>query len=184
MLRIKGAVLKSRLAFVEENGGVAAVDRVLGSLPAPDQAELRAVLASNWYAFELGKRLDDAIVQVIGGGKPDFFLKLGRASADRNLTGVHKGFIVQGDPHAFLAKTPLIYSFYYDTGRREYVKTGPQEAVLTTHDATTFSSPDCLTIIGWHVRALEMCGARDVVMKEEECRARGGEVCRYRVRWA
>ena len=35
MLRIKGAVLKSRLAFVEENGGVAAVDRVLASLPAP-----------------------------------------------------------------------------------------------------------------------------------------------------
>jgi uncharacterized protein (TIGR02265 family) len=184
MLRIKGAVLKSRLAFVEEVGGAAALDQVLTRLPPEQQADARGLLASKWYPFELGKRLDDAIVQVLGGGKPEFFLKLGRASAEKNLAGVHKDFLVAGDPHAFLAKAPLIYSFYYDTGRREYRKTGATEGVLTTHDATTFSAPDCLTVVGWYVRALEMCGAKDVVVAEEECRARGGGVCRYRVRWA
>jgi hypothetical protein len=77
-----------------------------------------------------------------------------------------------------------VYKLYYDTGRREYTKVGPQEAVLTTRDAETFSAPDCLTVIGWHRRALEMCGATDVKIVEEECRARGGAVCRYRVSWA
>ena len=184
MLKIKGAVLRSRLAFVEELGGAAAIDRVLANLSSEQQLELRSLLASKWYPFNLGKRLDEAIVQVLGGGKLEFFQQLGRASAEKNLTGVHKDFLVPGDPHGFLAKAPLVYSFYYDTGRREYQKTGPKQGVLTTFDATTFSAPDCQTIVGWHIRGLEMCGARDVVMIEEECRARGGAVCRYRLSWS
>ena len=184
MLKVKGAVLKARLAFIEETGGAAAVEKVLARLSGEERATIGSLLVTKWYPFDVGKHLDDAIVAVLGGGRSEFFLKLGRASADKNLTSVHKDFLVAGDPHAFLAKAPLIYSFYYDTGRREYEKTGATEAILTTRDATTFSAPDCLTVIGWHVRALEMCGAKDVVMTEEECRARGGAVCRYRVWWA
>ena len=89
-----------------------------------------------------------------------------------------------GDPHAFLAKAPLIYSYYYDQGWREYEKTGEREAVLTTRDAETFSAPDCLTVVGWYRRALAMCGANGPRVVEEECRARGGDVCRYRLTWS
>jgi hypothetical protein len=60
---------------------------------------------------------------------------------------------------------------------------GPAEGVLTTGDAETFSAPDCLTVIGWYSKALEMCGVPGARIIEEECRARGGAVCRYRVRW-
>lgn len=109
---------------------------------------------------------------------------LGAASADANLAGVHKAFLTPGDPQAFLAKAPQIYKLYYDTGRREYARTGPNAAVLTTFDAETFSAPDCLTVIGWYRRALEMCGATRVHITEEECRARGGAVCRYRISWS
>ena len=77
----------------------------------------------------------------------------------------------------------MIYSFYYEQGRREYRKEGEREAVLTTHDAETFSAADCLTVVGWHRKALEMCGARQVRIVEEECRALGGTVCRYRLAW-
>jgi predicted hydrocarbon binding protein len=56
--------------------------------------------------------------------------------------------------------------------------------VLTTRDAETFSVPDCLTVVGWHRRALEMCGAKQVRIVEEECRARGGTACRYRISWS
>jgi uncharacterized protein (TIGR02265 family) len=183
MQQVKGAVLKSRLAFVEEHGGADASHRVLEALPEADRQALHTLITIQWYPFELGKRLDDAIVQTLGQGRQDFFLRLGRASADRNLTTVHKSFIVPGDPHAFLAKAPQIYALYYDVGRREYQRTGDREGVLTTHDAETFSTADCLTIVGWHIRALEMCGASGVHVVEEECRARGGAVCRYRVSW-
>jgi len=183
MQQVKGAVLKARLSFIEEHGGPGGLQHVLDALPEDDRQALRALMTVQWYPFELGRRLDDAIVRILGQGRRDFFQRLGEASAERNLTTVHKAFLVPGDPHAFLAKAPQIYALYYDTGRREYQRTGEREGVLTTHDAETFSAPDCLTVIGWHKRALEMCGASQVSMQEEECRASGGAVCRYRVSW-
>jgi uncharacterized protein (TIGR02265 family) len=182
--QVKGSVLKSRLVFIEDRFGGEALPRVLASLPGEDQKALAMILTVKWYPFELGKRLDNAIVQVLGGGRPEFFERLGEASADKNLATLHHGFLTEGKPHAFLAKAPAIYALYYETGRREYQQTGPTEGLLTTFDAETFSAADCLTVVGWYRRALQMCGAKDVEVVEEECRAKGGPVCRYRVRWS
>src|SRR5919107_4138848 len=158
MQQIKGAVLKSRLAFVEQHSGKDGVERVLKSLPAADQRTLRMVFTSNWYPFDLGTALDDAIVREIGAGDPNFFERLGEASAESNLGGIHSGYLTKGDAHAFLAKSPSIYALYYEAGRREYQHAGPREAVLTTYDAETYSAADCLTVVGWYRKALEMCG--------------------------
>ena len=183
MQQIKGAVLKSRLAFVQENFGKDGLQRVLESLPESDQRTLKMLFTSNWYPFEMGKALDDAIVRVFGGGKAQFFERLGAASAEKNLSTVHSGYLTKGDAHGFLAKSPSFYSLYYETGRREYTPVGPKEGVFTTYDAETFSAPDCLTVVGWYRKALEMCGMAGVRIVEEECRAKGGKVCRYRVTW-
>jgi len=183
MQQIKGSVVKSRLAFVEEHSGKEGVAKVLATLPEDDRKALASVITVKWYPLDLGTRLDDAIVRVLGGGKPEFFERLGAASAEKNLNSVHKAFVTKGDPHAFLTRTPAIYSMYYEKGRREYEKTGEKSAVLTTHDAEVFSAPDCLTIVGWHRRALEMCSARAVRVVETECRAKGGAVCRYNLSW-
>ncbi len=183
MQKVKGSVLGSRLAFVKEHFGDDGVRRVLGSLAAEDQEALNRMLPSSWLPFEIGKRLDDAIVRVCGQGDRELFEQLGEASAEQNLTSLHSTFLTPGDPEAFLEKAPQIYSLYYQTGRREWKKTGEREGYLITHEAETFSSADCLTVIGWYKKALRMCGADDVEIEEEECRALGGEVCRYRVRW-
>ena len=39
------------------------------------------------------------------------------------------------------------------------------------------------TVVGWYRKALEMCGVQRPRVVEEECRATGGKVCRYRVKW-
>jgi uncharacterized protein (TIGR02265 family) len=186
VVKIKGSVLRSRLAMVEELAPEGGLDRVLARLAPEERDTLGTLLASSWYPFEVGRHLDAAIVDELGGGRAAFFEKLGEASAEKNLGdgGVHRRFLERGDPHAFLEKTPLIYSFYYDQGHREYEKAGETEAVLTTHDAETFSAPDCATVVGWYRRAMEMCGVQRPRVFEEECRAKGGAVCRYRITWA
>ena len=183
MQQIKGAVIKARLSFVEEHWGREGLERVLASLPEEDQRTLRTVLTVKWYPFEMGERLDAAIVSVLGEGRTEVFEQLGQASADANLAMLHKGFLTPGRPQAFLAKAPQIYHFYYETGHRTYEQTGDRSGVMTTFDAETFSAPDCLSVIGWYRRALELCGAQGVTMEEDECRARGGAVCRYRIAW-
>jgi hypothetical protein len=182
-MRVKGSVLRSRLTFVEEQAGKDAVLRVKARLSPEDQATVARMLPTGWYAFDLASRLDQAIVAELGGGRADYFLRLGASSAERNLAGVHRAFLRPGDPHGFLTQAPEIYAAYYDRGRRTYERAGEKEGVLTTFEAETFSGPDCLTVVGWHTKALEMCGCTGVRVVEEECRARGGAVCRYSVRW-
>ena len=108
---------------------------------------------------------------------------MGIASAEQNLSTVHKLSIEHGNPQGFLGKSSVLYRFYYDVGRREYTPTGPTSGVITTYDAETYSTADCMTVIGWYKQALKMCGAQDVVMLEEVCRARGGQFCRYTIAW-
>jgi uncharacterized protein (TIGR02265 family) len=184
-MEIKGLVIQARKEFVDDNFGAEGWKKVLQALPDEDRATLRdLVLTAKWYPFELGERLDRAIVNELGQGKQKIFEDIGAKSAQRSLVKVHKSFLTPGDPQAFLSKADVIYKFYYDTGRREYTSTGPNSGVLTTYDAKTFSVPDCLTVIGWHKEALKMCGARNVEVVEEECRAKGGSCCRYRVKWS
>jgi uncharacterized protein (TIGR02265 family) len=149
-----------------------------------DRTLLSGVVNVAWYPFELGRRLDEAIASVLGGGTTTVFEEMGRASARENLGNVHKSFLEPRDPAAFMQKTPMVYRFYYDTGQRTWEATGPMAGVMTTYEAETHSVADCATVVGWYKEALAMAGARDVVIVEEACRARGGEFCRYRVSWS
>lgn len=184
MSNIKGTVLEARLKFVEAQLGKDVLARLVTLLPADDRQQLSHVLAGRWYPFELGARLDEAIARVAGRARNELFRGLGRASADTNLGGVHRTFVRPGDPLGFLERTELLYPFYYEGGRRTFEALGPCEGVLTTYDAPSFSAPDCLTVCGWYERALELCGAREVEVVEEACRARGAAACRYHVRWS
>jgi len=179
----KGSILKSRLEFVRKEIGEDGLATLMESLPEEDRKVLGRLVAVAWVDFEVGKRLDEAIVQALGGGSTRFFERLGEESAVVNLGTLHSAFLAPGNPQGFLAKAPQIYRLYYDVGWREYEQTGECEGILTTHDAETFSETDCLTVIGWYRKALELCGAKNVHIREEECRASGGSVCKYRVTW-
>jgi hypothetical protein len=183
-MKIKGMILNSRREFVRENFGESSWDKVMEGLPDEDRKLIGdSILSSQWYPFEIGDHIDNAIVKVLGKGDKLVFEQLGAKSAQKSLAKEHRTFLSPGNPQSFMKKTGSIYKFYYDTGHREYEITGPASGVITTYDAETYSVPDCLTVIGWYKEALKMCGAKNIKITEEECRATGGKVCRYRVEW-
>jgi hypothetical protein len=184
VMEVRGSVLRARKLFTEEHFGAGAWDRILDTLPESDRTALRGILLpAGWFPFEISERLDKAIVDVLANGNLQVFEDIGRKSARENLSGIHKTFLAAGNPRDFLAQAKSIYNFYYDTGTREYVSTGPQSGVLKTIDAETFSRADCLTVVGWHKEALEMCGAKNVRITETKCRAKGDPLCEYEIRW-
>ena len=182
---IKGNVLLARLKYVREAGGEPALQAILARLPADDAKVLAGwVLPISWYPLDLYLRLDDAIASVMSPhDRETVFLAMGRASADANLSGPQRPFVREGDPHFLLQAAPQIYAAYYAVGRRTYARTGPTSGVLTTHEAENVTETDCLTVVGWHVRAIELCGGKDVQVVESRCRARGDDVCEYRCAW-
>jgi uncharacterized protein (TIGR02265 family) len=184
--RIKGHILLSRIQYVREVAGEAKFMEVLATLPAEDRAVLSGmVLPVTWYPLDLNLRLDAAIAAVLSpNDRSRVFLEMGRASAEKNLKGVHRAYVREGEPHFLLASTPLIYAAYYAVGHRTYEKTGEKAAVLRTNGAEIVSATDCLTVIGWHQRAIELCGGKDVKVEEVQCRARGAAACEYRCEWS
>jgi hypothetical protein len=183
-MKISGVVLLARKAFVKEHFGDGAWNRVISTLSEDDQGFFKGLLVhAGWYPFDIGERLDKAIVSLLGKGDPKIFEEIGVKSAMENLSGVHKSFLTPGNPQAFLAQTGMIYKFYYNTGSRKYEKTGPNSGVMITEGAETFSIPDCLTVVGWYKQALKMCGAKEVNIVETACRAKGSPHCRYELSW-
>ena len=184
--RIKGHILLSRIQYVREVAGEAKFMTVLASLPAEDRDILSGmILPVTWYSLDLNLRLDAAIAAVLSpDDRSRIFLEMGRASAEKNLKGVHRAYLRQGDPHFLLASAPLIYAAYYAVGKRSYEKTGEKSAVLRTQEAEIVSATDCLTVIGWHQRAIELCGGKQVKVEEVQCRSRGAAHCEYRCEWS
>jgi uncharacterized protein (TIGR02265 family) len=182
-VKVKGGALLSRLAFVREHKGETGVQNVLARLTDADRAVCARMLTGAWYPFELNERVDAAVAAEMGMGE-NVFLLMGEKSAVQNLGGPHKAMLSAGDPHAFLRRTPQIYQMYYDAGHRTYDHAGDRKAILRTYDAPTFSKPDCLTVIGWHRKAIEMCGGQQVRVTETQCRAKGAPHCEYVCEWS
>jgi len=183
--RIKGHVLQARLKYVRETAGEETLQAILGRLPAEDRAILSGmILPVGWYPLDLNLRLDAAIAQVLSPhDKSQVFLEMGRASAEQNLRGAHRPYVREGDPHFLLSAAPRIFATYYAVGRRTYERVGDRAAVLRTYDAELVSATDCLTVVGWHRRAIELCGGREVKVVETQCRSHGAPHCEYRCTW-
>lgn len=183
--RIKGSVLITRLNLLMKQGGMGRLQQVLQRLPPADREILEGVIMPiGWYPLALNIRLDAAIAHVLSPRDRDkAFVEMGRASAEEKLNGPHHVFIRKGDPHFLLSHAPEIYRLYYAVGARSYEKTGPHSAVLRTVGAESVTEADCLTIVGWYERAIEMSGGRDVRIVHTKCRARGNGHCEYHCAW-
>lgn len=182
LIKVKGGTLLARLAFVREQRGESGEERVLARLPESDRSTCFPILTGGWYPFELSERLDEAIAQEMGMGE-EVFLLIGEKSAEQNLGGPHRAMLSEGDPHGFLRRAPQIYQMYYDSGRRTYERLGDTKAALRTYEAPTFSRHDCMSVVGWHRKALAMCGAKNVRVIETKCRTKGAQFCEYILEW-
>ncbi len=182
---VKGGVIKARLEFVRGRAGEAGLESVMSRLSREDQEVLRGwILPTTWYPLDLNLRLDDAIAAVLSAGDRDrVFVEMGRASADSNLGGPQRPYLREGDPHYLLRATAGIFLAYYQVGRRTYERTGDTSAVLRTYEAENVTRTDCLTVVGWHQRAIELCGGKAVRVTETLCRTRGAPHCEYRCEW-
>jgi hypothetical protein len=78
----------------------------------------------------------------------------------------------------------VIYAYYYSVGRRAYQSTGPTSGVLSTFDAAPSTPGDCLTVVAWHKRAIELSGGQEVSVNETKCRHRGDPTCEYACSWS
>jgi uncharacterized protein (TIGR02265 family) len=183
--QVRGGTLLGRLRVLERRGGPTLVSNVLERLEPDERNTLQGlVLPVSWYSAELALHLDRAIVEVLSPSDRRLaYLALGRQSAEENLHQSHRAFVQPGDPHFLLGKAPQIFRFYYAVGRRTYERLGERKGVVRTFEAESVSEEDCLTICGWHQRAIEISGGEGAKVEEVRCRTHGSDHCEYVCSW-
>lgn len=184
--KVKGTLLIARVKFVLSHGDALA-ERILGRLSEEDQAALRtSLLPSGWYPAGLLQRLERTAAAILAGGdRRELCLEMGRFTATTNLgpAGTQRPFVRETDPHFLLENVPRIHGSQHSRGHRVYEKTGPTSAVIRHFDAEAADADECLTTAGWLERAVTVCGGKDAVAEERQCRGRGAPCCEFRIAW-
>lgn len=171
---IKGASVSARIDFVKRRFGEDTWQKVLTHLHEEDQKALTGnIIVLSFYPLELNARLDEAIAKATDPNNPiRVYRALGRASADANLTSVHKTFILGDNPHRVLKRYPSVRKIYYSDGSGQYEKIGEKEGYLQLKDSS-FTLEDDESTAGYFERGIELMGGKnvkvDVTRKPRSC---------------
>ncbi|HYL99469.1 MAG TPA: hypothetical protein VEZ90_10980, partial [Blastocatellia bacterium] len=95
MARVKGGKISSKLSFVKDNYGPEMVEHVLASLSKADQSDLKLILDTGWYDFELYRRVNEAVCSVAAGGDQSVYVKMGWHSAEVAFGKTYKAFLAK-----------------------------------------------------------------------------------------
>ena len=117
---VRGVVLKTYREILLERFGEPGFALVLRGLHDETREILQGmIIATEWYPNRLVVDLYETIVRVHLDGKPERIRELGKMSAQRDLRGVFKIFVVIVSPQYLVSKTASMWNRYFDHGRVE-----------------------------------------------------------------
>ncbi len=184
MARVKGTVIGSTLAFLNDKLGKEETVRLIEGLAVEHAALLKGpVLLGNWYPLDLLIGLIIAAEGKVAVPSKSLAWELGRYSADTGLKGIYKIFFKMADVGFIIKRAPQVFANYYDSGKMQVLDSEPHKAILRIAEFDQPSAVLCDRILGWMERTVEMTGGKGVVMTHPSCAARGDAFCEYRGEW-
>jgi len=184
---VKGVQLNAVMGFLEERFGAEAVAKAIEGLSQEDRELLpKTILDSTWYPFDVWRpvrRISRVLAPDSTG--PDLAIDMGRANADYAFAGVYRSLLTR-DPVAIVKKFSWLHGLFFReavTLRSEM--TGPTSCRLRYHYTDSFgpARSNCLAILGFWMRTLELAGAANVTGEHTTCVREGGDCCEYSMSW-
>ncbi|RQW07235.1 MAG: TIGR02265 family protein [Calditrichaeota bacterium] len=181
---IKGLVIQTRLDFLENTDNVNLMNDVMQKLEDPARSAVgEQVFITNLYPFHLLKDLDTAIGESMQVSLESIFRDIGKRSASLILDRYFYNYVQVKHPHGFLAHFVRLYPFLWNFGTCSYAKSEEGDAIIHLNYDEDIHKPYC-----WFVQTLlktgvEICGGKEVNLREIECEAEGGESCIYKLSW-
>ncbi len=181
MGRVKGGKISNKLAFLKDHYGEAMVRQVIDSMDSFDQLELKIILDTAWYEIELYDHLMIAICKTAAGGDESVYTRIGYYSAEQSFSTTYKAFRGK-DPEDLVRKMVTMHAMrnnpadmkiaYYEAGRCMVRIAEPRSTVAI-----------CKVAVAFYVRAIELCGASSVEVKETSCSGKGQPFCQFDLNW-
>jgi predicted hydrocarbon binding protein len=182
MGRVKGGKISNKMAFLRDHYGEAMIRRVIESMDAFDQLALKMILDTAWYEIELYDHLMTAICKTAVGGDESVYTRIGYYSAEQSFTTTYKAFRGK-DPEDLINKMVAMHAMRNDPADMKIVshEAGHCEVRIAEPRSTVAI---CKVALAFYVRAIELCGASSVEVKETSCSGKGQPFCQFDLRWA
>jgi methyl-accepting chemotaxis protein len=180
----RGSSLKTRLAFVRERYGSAALERVIQRTDPEAQRLLRGEIADHAeYSRDVYNSLVKAIKDELSGGKSDIQRDLTNYMAQKDLQTTMAIHYKAGDPAYTLKRLDVILRYYWGEVPVRVETIGPNQLRVKVEKTGAITRDMChYNLPGWIDGAIEAAGAKPQVRKVK-CAHDGDPCCEYDVSW-
>ena len=145
------------------------------------------ILATGWHPEEDYLELMRVLVQIRArpqerGVSP--FEDAARDAAATHFEGPYRSLLRKGDPARTLGNLPALWRLRHDTGEAEVELPAPNQARVLLRGYSLVAPESCDLTQGTLWGMVHHSGGRDIEVKHNRCRARGDDVCEWRINWS
>jgi uncharacterized protein (TIGR02265 family) len=178
----KGLSFVATRDYVLQTHGNAAWESVLRAMDPLEAEVVHSAVGIGWYPLELYGKLLRIIDRQLGNGDLRAIPAMARFEAERDLPTIHRLLLKMVRPAYIVEKMSELWPRYNSTGHLAIHRRGDRAVDVTLSEWSTDEAL-CIAIEGYSARALELAGARGLRIAQTSCRARGAEVCFFRIMW-
>jgi len=182
MEKVKGTKITSKLAYVREVHGEEMERTLLDALAEDDRRAVAGAIDIGWYPLELYERVVEALVDTLAGGDERELDRAGAHAAERQSRGAYSVYFRDKRPAEMLESMAPMHQMLNRPGEMTVERRAEGHVTLQV-SAPRGHTRSCRLARAFYRRAVELCGGREVTVREVECSGRDAPTCRFEVRW-
>jgi hypothetical protein len=165
MVQIKGSAIKETIDQIKSRAGEAAFQKILGLLDEETRKVCEGeVFSSTWYSLDLFTRFLEIEICVLADGKEEMVTRGSEAVIERQLRGIYKAFVKLGSPEFVIKRIAAVHATYFQGVPIEVQLQGNNRALVKYTGFAKQHRIMGFAIVGFFKKALEISGAKDVVI--------------------
>jgi hypothetical protein len=165
MVQIKGSAIKETIDQIKSRAGEAAFQKILGLLDDETRAICQGdIFSSSWYPLDHFTRFLEIEIKVLADGKEEMVTRGSEAVIERQLRGIYKAFVKLGSPEFVIKRIAAVHATYFQGVPIEVQLEGNNRALVKYTGFEKQHRIMGFAIVGFFKKALEISGAKDVVI--------------------
>src|SRR5580658_11327536 len=165
MVQFKGTAIKDTIQQIKSRAGEDALQKILGLLDEETRKVLEGeIFSSTWYSLDLFTRFLEIEIRVLADGNEEMVTRGSEAVIERQLRGIYKAFVKLGSPEFVIKRIAAVHATYFQGVSIDVQRPSPNQALVRYTGFEKQHRIMGFAIVGFFKKALEISGAKDVVI--------------------
>lgn len=180
---VKGSPVRSLQKFIETELTPEQREAVFRAIPAEYVQRFRTpILATETVPVHMLNRFTEEAAKAKGEPVEEFARRAGRQGASDAVKGIYRFFALVMTPPALLSKGGQMWRSLYNRGEIRVEDQTDNSARIRLLNFPS-EAVGCARVTGWIERMAELTGAKDIVLRQTQCFAKGGPCCEWTLQW-